>query len=57
MSTLNLSRDIIFPSVAASAVRQTTRLETVTMACTVGIAGAGLVILVVVLAQMAGLSI
>ena len=57
MSTLNLSRDIIFPSVAASAVRQTTRLETVTMACTVGMAGAGLVILVVVVAQMAVLSI
>lgn len=57
MTTLTLSLDATFPSGAASAARQTTRLETMTMACTVGMAGAGLVILVVMLAQIAGASI
>lgn len=57
MTTLTLSLDATFPSGAASAARQTTRLETMTMACTVGMAGAGLVILVVMLAQIAGVAI
>ena len=57
MTTLTLSLDATFPSGAASAARQTIRLETMTMACTVGMAGAGLVILVVMLAQIAGASI
>ena len=57
MTTLTLSLDATFPSGAASAACQTTRLETMTMACTVGMAGAGLVILVVILAQIAGASI
>ena len=57
MTTLTLSLDATFPSGAASAACQTTRLETMTMACTVGMAGAGLVILVVMLAQIAGASI
>ena len=57
MTTLTLSLDATFPSGAASAARQTTRLETMTMACTVGMAGAGLVILVVMPAQIAGASI
>ena len=57
MTTLTLFLDATFPSGAASAACQTTRLETMTMACTVGIAGAGLVILVVMLAQIAGVAI
>lgn len=57
MTTLTLSLDATFPSGAASAARQTTRLETMTMACTVGMPGAGLVILVVMLAQIAGVAI
>ena len=57
MTTLTLSLDATFPSGAASAACQTTRLETMTMACTVGMAGAGLVILVVMLAQIAGVAI
>ena len=57
MTTLTLSLDATFPSGAASAARQTIRLETMTMACTVGMAGAGLVILVVMLAQIAGVAI
>ena len=57
MTTLTLSLDATFPSGAASAARQTTRLETMTMACTVGMAGAGLVILAVMLAQIAGVAI
>jgi len=58
MSSLTLPRDIPLRSNTVSALRQTTRLETIGMACTIGMAGAGLAILSVILsailAQMTG---